>query len=403
MSKDLELQTTDTQIDVVGMQNIFQTAPEILNTNTVSREKACEAGNALLKNADNVGMSDRLDEQMSMFISRAKKTVETMNERRKPFTQLITMVQKKFTGLEKEVSDVVKNVQERRDAYATKKIEAQKERERIERERLEKERLTIQLRKSIETKISNSFIADCQTAKQLLFDKFNSATIDGIDVIHREIETFSEDYTYVAPDFNKGKTHAFQYGGATFTVEEITSITAECASAVSGDFKARYKAEISALKRELIDKLPSKLHELQELAKSAVTERERLEREAAERAAAERERLKREAEEAAAKAAAEAELRATAETINAIAESEVSMEAKPEVKEGYEIEIKKNGGWLLIVQFWYEKEGKNLDNAKIAKITFDRMKRFCETYALKNEEKIVSPLIEYKPVYKAKN
>lgn len=398
MATDLQTATELQAIDMAGMQNIFQAAPETLTLNTESQQKACNAGRALLENADKVGMSDKLDEQMSMFVSRAKKTVETMNERRKPFTQLISMVQKKFTGLEKEVGEVAQQIQDRRNAYATEKIEKQKERERIEQARLERERLMIQLHKDIETKISNSVIGDLTTAKRLLFDKFNSSTVDNIEEIRAEIASFSEDYSYLPPVYKQ----PVRYGDFSFTVEELTAITSDCTAKLSDGFRSNYRSEISSLKRELTDKLPSKLRELQELANSAAAERERLEQEKIERERLERERLESEAAEAAAKAAAAAELRATAETINAIAESEISTETKPEVKEGYDIEIKRNGGWLLIVQFWYEREGKNLDNAKIAKYTFDRMKRFCEAYALKNEEMIVSPLIEYKPVYKAK-
>jgi hypothetical protein len=400
MTEELELAGKES-IDTAGMQNIFQSAPQILDTNTASREKACTAGEALLKNAEAVGMSDKLDEQMSIFVQRAKKTVDTMNEKRKPFTQLIQAVQKKFTGLEKEVGEIIKDVQKKRDDYASEKIAAQKERERIERERLERERVTIQLRKSIETRISNSFISDLTEAKKLLFEKFNALTVNGIEATRKEIASFSENFVYDAPK-PEGSKKTVAFSGLTFTIDEITAISNECISSLSEAFKAQYRSEISALKRELTDKLPSKLRELQEIERSSAEERERLERERLERERLEQERLEREAKEAAEAAASEAELRATAETINAIVESEVSIETKPDVKEGYDIEIKKSGGWLLVVQFWYEKEGKTLDNAKIAKVTFDRMKRFCEAYALKNEEKIVSPLIEYKPVYKAK-
>ncbi|MDR1340120.1 MAG: hypothetical protein LBK58_08730 [Prevotellaceae bacterium] len=389
---------TDIQLDVEGMQGVFSSAPEILSQNMESREKACAAGRAMLENADRAGMSDALDRQMKGLADKLKTTVEAMNIRRKPFTQLITAVQKKFTGLEKEVSETAQEIQRRRDAYATEKIEKQKERERIEHERLERERLTIQLQKGIELKISNSFIADLTEAKRLLFDKFNSSTIDSIEERRNEIESFSEEYAYIAPADIK----PMKFGGLTFDGEEVSAIIAKCVEGLSDGFSEQYRTEISALKRELSDKLPSKLRELQELAKSTAEELERLEQEAAEREAEERKRLEQEAAEAEKKAAEAAELRATAGTIDAIAESEVSLEAAPKVKDSYEIEVKKNGGWLLLVQFWYDKEGKNLDSGKIAKYTLERMKRFCEAYALKYGEKIDSPLIEYKPVYKAK-
>jgi hypothetical protein len=391
--------TDSRTVDAEGIRNVFSEAPEMLSLNIRSQEGACASGRALLENADRVGMSDALDEQMRKFGDRAKATVEAMNIRRKPFTQLITAVQKKFTGLEKEVSETEQAVQRRRDAYATEKIEKQKERERIERERLERERLTIQLTKGVELKMSGSFIDDLAQAKQLLFDKFNSSTVDSIEERRNEIESFSEEYEYIAPTDG---IKPLKFGGLTFDSEEVSAVIAGCAEKLSGGFSEQYRTEISALKRELTDKLPSKLRELQELAKSEADERERLEREAAEREAAERDRIRREADESVKNASEAAELRATSKTVNAIAEASISTETKPKVKEGYDIEVKKNGGWLMIVQFWYEKEGKDLDGAKIAKYTLERMKRFCEAYALKYGEMIDSPLIEYKPVYKAK-
>jgi len=74
----------------------------------------------------------------------------------------------------------------------------------------------------------------------------------------------------------------------------------------------------------------------------------------------------------------------------------------PNVKEGYLITLKSTAGYLLLVQFWFEKEGKSLSADKFEKFTFDRVKRFCEAYAAKNEELIQSPLLSYEPIYKAK-
>jgi len=72
------------------------------------------------------------------------------------------------------------------------------------------------------------------------------------------------------------------------------------------------------------------------------------------------------------------------------------------VKEGYSIQLKSSAGYLLLVQFWFEKEGKTLAIDKFEKMTFDRVKRFCEAYAIKNDEFLESPLLSYEPVYKAK-
>jgi hypothetical protein len=393
-------------LDASGLENIFKSAPGILYQNTDSSGKAVAAATTLINNAEKVGMSDKLDEQMAIYIVKAKKTVELLNERRKPFTQLISKVQTQFTGLENSVKQAVEAVQKLRDNYATEKMRIQKEKERIEALRLEKERLTIEMKKHVASKVADNFLLHLKEAKEILLNNFNSLTLETVetakdDLLQYTDEITDETYLTFAPVILNPAKSA---NGVTFTVDEMKAMAEEYMNGNRAAFTAQYKAEIAALKRELIDKLPSKQAELEATAKAETMERERLEREKAEREKAERERIEREAAEAKQRLASKIEIKAAGETAEAIVNSQASIDfsTKPNVKDGYQIEIKNSTGWLLIVQFWFEHEGKSLTNAKIEKYTFERMKRFCESHALKYEEKIVSPSIEYKIIYKAK-
>jgi hypothetical protein len=55
-----------------------------------------------------------------------------------------------------------------------------------------------------------------------------------------------------------------------------------------------------------------------------------------------------------------------------------------------------------LTQLWFEHEGKTLPVDKFEKMTFERIKSFCEKHAAKTEELIQSKLIEYETIYKAK-
>ena len=77
---------------------------------------------------------------------------------------------------------------------------------------------------------------------------------------------------------------------------------------------------------------------------------------------------------------------------------------KPEVRQGYEIEVTGPAGWMQIFQQWFNETGKSLDNDKISGTKMETMKTFCEKLAHKDEsKKIVSNFIVYQPSFKAVN
>ena len=154
----------------------------------------------------------------------------------------------------------------------------------------------------------------------------------------------------------------------------------------------------------MIDKIPSKRIELEEMAKAGEAEAERLRLEAEKRKADEADRIAKEAEEARRKAEADANIKATAETTNAMvsAQAEINFEEAPKVKAGYEITLNNTAAYIMLAQFWFEKEGKAWPADKVEKMTFARIKKFCEEHATKTDEKLESPVVKYNEIFKAK-
>src|SRR5690606_13077322 len=125
-----------------------------------------------------------------------------------------------------------------------------------------------------------------------------------------------------------------------------------------------FKAQMTEFRQTLVDRLPSKKAELEAMAIANAEEKERLEAQARQRQQEERERMEREAEEkrrreeaAIAMKQTEGETMALFSQEAAIAEAAVE---KPETRQGYEIEVSHQAGYVQIFQLWYEQEGKGL-------------------------------------------
>lgn len=392
------------RIDTEQLTEIVNKAPGILKQNERSHDKALEYGKNLVEQAQESGMNDNLDELMSQFQGRVRLTLKTMNERRKPFTQITDHVKKFFTGLESDLNSQNKasiyvQIQEMRNDYATKKIEEQRRREREAQEKIKRENERIEIKKKAGIGLSELYGYHLLAAKNNLTDLFESFTLKDIMKGKEKINAFSDDFTEA--DFAR-----LDVGVKSWVLpeDEINMIIASVKSeAIFKDMQADFKRGITALKRDLIDKLPSKKAELEEMEKANEEEKKRMQEEAEARRIAEQ----RKANEAAELRQREAEEKANVEAMGESMSSNVDAQAdlfqeKPKVKEAYEIIVKNPAAYALIFQFWFDKEGSKLPVSKLEKYTISRMKKFCENYGLKHEEKIESKLIEYKEIFKAK-
>jgi hypothetical protein len=398
MENTNNLPATMAGMQMAEVQRIMGDAPQTLTINKQSTEKAVQAADALLENARSVGMSDALDGEMARYVDKAKKTIVTMNDRRKPFTQIMDAVKKELTTLEADLKTKIAEVQAQRDGYATMKMEEQRRREREAQEKLAREREAIDLAKSADIGLAENFAEHFREAKGVMLEKFNGAGLSIFDETMGEIESFSDVLTAEVYGGFRPALRA-QYHAA----EDVKAITSAAMNARFKDDVILYQRGISAYKRELLDKRNSKLAELKEMEAAGAAERERLEAERKQREDAERERLAKEAEEARAKAAAEAETQAA----GAAAQAEIAAMAEvgtqeAQVRESYEITVNNPTGNMLIASCWFQNEGKLMTQDKIDRVTFERMRKFCEKHAMSTGEMIDSPFVSYTEVFKAK-
>ena len=96
----------------------MQSAPATLQRNQTSVSTCNQAGQTLLDTIEAEGgiSSDELDAKVSEYLAKTKITIENMNKRRKPLTQLLATVSKSFTSLESaiDVNRPVTNTRPRR-------------------------------------------------------------------------------------------------------------------------------------------------------------------------------------------------------------------------------------------------------------------------------------------------
>lgn len=384
-------------IAITEVQQIIGTAPATLDANRMSVAKASEAADALIANADQSGMSDALDMQMALYTDKCRKTIATMNERRKPFTQIVDALKKEFTSLEGELKTKVELVQSFRDGYASAKMEQQRIAQLEAQRKLNAEREVIELKQQAETGLAEGYAEHLRDAKEILLDKFNGATLDNIGDVMAEIASYSEVLT---PDVYRGFAPklSVKYNDA----QVVDTITKAAMNSSYGAHKSNYSSEISILKLDLEGKKTSKIKELELLAKSEGDALAAIEEDRNRRQREEKERLEQQAQQAKDKAAAAAVVEASAATAKAEINAATIVGSTTQVKESYEIILKDISANILIAQFWMVNEGKTLSQEKIDRMTFERMRRFCETQAIRTGEMIDSPYVEYIPKYKAK-
>lgn len=302
-----------TIIKVEEFNQIMQSAPATLQRNQASVSACNQAGQTLLDTIEAEGGigSDELDAKVSEYLAKTKITVENMNKRRKPLTQLLATVSKSFTSLEsaidvKSVTTIPYKLQQARNKYAAKKIAEQKRREEEARRKQMLENEKAQYRSDISVMLDTAYAAYVEKHINALNSMFNRATLATYNDVCRRISETSIKFLLECFCWKRfWQQTNILYG----TAETRKAIKNEVAIQKKKDFTERYRFEIEGTKQDLIDKLPSlrkQLEEQEELrrtnaAEAARIEEERKQQEAEERKKQEEERKRRE-EEAKAKA-----------------------------------------------------------------------------------------------------
>jgi hypothetical protein len=434
---------------------VLKTGPQILQSNQIRAQKALIVGKNILSAIQEEGITAELDERAKNYLININKALPEMKQERAAVTQIMDELKKMFTEVEnqldpKKSGTVPAQIQVARDTYA-KQMAEEAERKRKEAEAAAaKAKQRIELISTIEIKLSNYFNDYLLSKKTKFQQSFNSL----------ELKEFADNAAAIrqyTPCYNKKHFDAFDAGlySSVFTLEELQALQTEVMAGKYETYNTKYVDEMTSLKKEIVDKLPSKFEELKEqkrladeaaeaaekariaeqkrqeqIAKANAAEKERLEKEAAiarenerkqqeelkkqqDAAAAEQKRreeeeqkkLAAEAEEAKRLAEQEAEMKKQGEQTMVMFEQEAALadSVAPEARQGFEITVLHQAGYVQIFQLWFENEGKNLPIDKIGNTKLEQMKTWAEKQAHKTGTKIESKFLKYEDSYKAVN
>ncbi len=455
--------TFDNQVAVIDRSiEIFRSAPDILKANQERSVKAVAVGNSILEQWETAWAIEKEEEKMkalaaadersNKYLANCSTALVSEKDARAAITQMMDAFKTMFTTAENDIDKAKKNsvpakVQEQRNDYV-KEVSRIKEEKRLAAEKAAaKAKEAIEIRADAEKKTAADFSSWLLAKKTKMTNAFNAITLENFKTKEDNLRSYQPGFEFQT-----------DYSGFSYypqhTKEQVTEIQNEAFANVVTDYSNTTFAELTLLRDELIEQLPSKKAELLEakrladeaeaerkeaeeaeakrqaaIAKANAAEKAKLEAEAAEqrrkdaerqeeirrqqekaeaerkeREATEAKRLADEAEAARAKAEQDAEIKKQGEQTMVMFEQEAAIADStpaPETRQGYDILILHPVGYTQIFALWFENEGKNLPVDKIGNTKLDQMKAWAEKHAHKTGTKIESKFLNYEVSVKA--
>lgn len=385
---------------------IAQVAPQAYKENTISHDRCIQFGKELLKRVETEGMSDSLDQEIAVFIDRAKKTLKKMNGKRSAVTQIFDTIRSAYTGLENEVDPAKKGtipaqLQEVRNRYAAHKRE--------EREAEMRKRQLEQTRQMAKTK----YTTDVEEDYMRQFNALVTGTINRLMELDKSL-TLDNYSTVAAAVKNTGDSLPQDWYDnlrpqvllpAALSPDEVRAIAADVKQRLLQRFNEQYAFEVSSTRDDISDRLPSKRKELESIAQADAEQAARIKAQMEERERKEAEQREKERAERDAKEKAAAELAAQKKEMDGLFDAaqlgEVAYQPKTQVKK--RINVLAPDGFMSIIGLWWSHYGSTLSVPELEKI-FAKQLTFCNKLAndKANPMLIQSEHIEYIDDVKAK-
>lgn len=388
-----------------NIQTIVALAPRSYQANRLSCDNCTKAGQALLEEIQaQGGMTDELEQQAAVYIDKARKTVQKMNERRSPVTKLFDEIRRVFTAMENRIdpgmADTIPfTVQQLRNQYAAKKHAEEEERRRREMERQQAEVARAKMKQDIEDDFERQFSNFLNSTINWMTEHDKRVTLGNYDAFLSTIQTFPDRL----PDVflaNLCTTIRIPVG---IPADEVHEAEKETKQRLEKKIAEMYACEVQDNKNFILDRLPSKKTNLERIARADAEEAARIkadmeERQRREAAQKEEERQHREAE-----AKAKAELARKQLEMSSLFDMQTLKEDKyqPHVKVTRKIELLNPEGIMPIISMWWSKVGCTLSVGELSKM-FKKQITFCEKLANKDDVYIQDESVAYVDDVKAK-
>lgn len=354
---------------------IAQQIPNAYDVSVKSHNACLNYGEKLLARIQQEGMSDELDSEASLFITKSKATVKKINEVRSPATKMFDQFKKVFTTMENEI-DVSKEgsipfqIQAYRNQYAAKKREEEERRRAEELRKMQMEQARKQYRTDCEDEFRQWINAAINVRINHLSEIFSATTLAN----YAETDKILRSYQVMLPEDWDSRFTSMVRLPSILPRDECASIRKDVRQTLMDrQFREQYKFALEEERDDLLTKLPSKKVELEkiaaaEAANAAEAARIKAEMEEKERReAAERELERRKKEEEDRKAAEAAKTASAVGDLfnNAASGTLVTYQSKTIVKK--KVNILNVEGFLDIFGLWWEFVGKNLTVEQLTK------------------------------------
>ena len=381
----------------------IQKAPELLTNHRFRWQKAQCVVKSMLEKA-NKEMNDDMYKNIGLLLKKLSTTKKTFYEERLPFAKIMNEITSAFTELEnsldynKEGTDAYK-LKFLMDEYAGKKVQDQKNKEEESRKKIEREREINTVRISAKTYIERFCSNAVQKMKDNVDEIYNNVTLENFDQIKKKLTS----YDTRVPE---GLLNGFDVEVTTIYIkqDEKETILEDVLKSVNWEeFKEPYNTEISIYLHDKISRLASIKRELEEIATADKNEQQRLLKVKQEREEQEKQQKEKEKRDA--------ELAEKEKELQRIKQAEIqsafdfgtSVEVASDIKSklGYEIDLVLPAGLMDIVRFWATNQKWPMDEDKLMRWSFDRIKKFCEKEA-SNDNFIESDFVNYREIVKSK-
>lgn len=354
---------------------IAQQIPNAYDVSVKSHNACLNYGEKLLARIQQEGMSDELDSEASLFITKSKATVKKINEVRSPATKMFDQFKKVFTTMENEI-DVSKEgsipfqIQAYRNQYAAKKREEEERRRAEELRKMQMEQARKQYRIDCEDELCQWINATINIRINHLSEIFSATTLAN----YAETDKILRSYQVTLPEDWDSRFASMVRLPSLLPREECASIRKDVRQTLMNkQFREQYKYALEEERDDLLTKLPSKKVELEkiaavEAANAAEAERIKAEMQEKERREAEARELERRKKEEEDRKAADAAKTASAvgDLFNSAASGTVvTYQSKTIVKK--KVNVLNVEGFLDIFGMWWEFVGKNLTIEQLTK------------------------------------
>ena len=345
-------------IKVTEVTNLLSQFPDIVGRNSKSVENCNNVGQTILDTIDAEGMNEDLDAKASEYIDKVRVTMKNMNSRRTPFTQIFDKIRSHFTSQEKaidpkDLSTIPGKIVAARNKYAQKKHEEAELRRKETERRAAYEQEKATYRQNVENGVNAHFSRYLQNKINELHNIYNTLTFATFDRDSIGITIFSNEYKPA-----HFEAYCEEYTTYYLSKDDKQAIRKSVLNGKFETFAAKFKTDISLAKQDIIDRLPSKRAELQEVEElrkrdavaAQAAEEERKQREALE-AKKRLEEIQRQEEEDKQKAAMQAQQASMTNLFDASAATVAAPPTNAKVKE--KIQVLHPQGFLEIFQMWW--------------------------------------------------